>query len=179
MLKGNSINLRLMENEDLDEFHRLYNDIENRGDYYYLGLEPENVIKKRYNDDGYWSENFGRMLIVDKDDDSILGYIVYFKSVPWFSSYEIGYRLFETSNRKKGMMSEALKLFMGYIFDSKSNINRLEIRTHPKNIASQKVAKKNGFIEEGDARGAHFYKTEFIDIKQFSITRAEYYSKKE
>jgi ribosomal-protein-alanine N-acetyltransferase len=173
VIKGKNINLRLIEEKDMEEYHRLYNDIENRGEYYYMGMEPESIIKKNYNESGYWGENFGRMLIVDKKD-KILGYINYFKSISYFSSYEIGYRLFGAHLHGKGIMTEVVKLFSGYLFRS-TNINRLEIRTHPNNKASQRVALKCGFSEEGKARGAVLYKNQYIDMMQFSLTRQEFY----
>jgi len=176
MIKGKNINLRLIKEKDLAELEVLYNDMENRGDYYYMGMEPESIIKKTYNETGYWSNDFGRMLIVDKND-KILGYINYFKSICYFSSYEIGYRLFDYDSRGKGYMTEAVKLFCDYLFKAK-DINRLELRTHPDNKASQRVALKSGFIQEGNARGAIMYKDKYIDMCQFSLTREEYYSKK-
>jgi RimJ/RimL family protein N-acetyltransferase len=54
----------------------------------------------------------------------------------------------------------------------------LEIRTHPDNIASQKVALKSGFTEEGRARGAVLYKDRYIDMCQFSLTRPDFYTNK-
>jgi ribosomal-protein-alanine N-acetyltransferase len=71
-------------------------------------------------------------------------------------------------------MTEAVRLFSGYLFRS-TNINRLEIRTHPNNKASQRVALKCGFSEEGKARGAVLYKNQYIDMMQFSLTRQEFY----
>jgi ribosomal-protein-alanine N-acetyltransferase len=177
MIKGKNINLRLVAEKDLEEYHRLYNDIGNRGDYYYMGLEPESVINRNYHETGYWNHDFGRMLIVNKKD-IMLGYINYFKSVFYFSSYEIGYRLFKKDAHGKGIMTEAVGLFIGYLFRA-FGINRLEIRTHPDNRASQKVALKNGFTEEGRARGAVLYKDTYIDMLQFSLTRQGYYSGQE
>jgi ribosomal-protein-alanine N-acetyltransferase len=174
MIKGDKINLRLVEEKDLARYHRLYNDIGNRGEYYYMGLEPESVITRNYHETGYWDRDFGRMLIVDKNDQ-ILGYLNYFKSVSYFSSYEIGYRLFDVGAHGKGIMTEAVGLFAAYLFRA-YDINRLEIRTHPENKGSQKVALKNGFVEEGRARGAVLYKNEYIDMLQYSLTRQEFYA---
>jgi ribosomal-protein-alanine N-acetyltransferase len=175
MIKGKNINLRLIKEKDLPELEVLYNDIENRGEHYYMGLEPESIIKKKYGETGFWSEEFGRMLIVDKKD-KILGYINYFKSVPYFSSLEIGYRLFDVNERGKGYMTEAVILFAGYLFRA-TGINRLELRTHPDNIASQRVAVKSGFTDEGRARGAILYKDKYSDMCQFSLTRQDFYGK--
>jgi ribosomal-protein-alanine N-acetyltransferase len=174
MIKGKNINLRLMKEKDIEGFEALYNDLENRGEYYFMGMEPESVIKKKYGESGYWTDAFGRMLIVDKQD-TILGYINYFKGVPYFSSLEIGYRLFDVNTRGKGLMTEAVILFAGYLFRSK-DINRLELRTHPDNIASRRVAEKSGFTEEGRAREAVPYKGGYIDMCQFSLTRKDFYS---
>ena len=176
MIKGKNINLRTIREKDLKEFHILDTDISNRGDYYMFEITTESGLKKWYNETGLWDDNFGRMLIVDKED-KILGYINYFKSVPYFDAYEIGYILFDEHSHKKGIMTETLELFVEYLFRAKK-INRLEIRTHPDNIASQKVAEKCGFLFEGTIRGAVMRKDSYTDLKQYSLTRKDYYSSK-
>ena len=174
MIEGNQINLRLFREKDLDEYLKLYNSLKNRGDYYHWNLEPESSLRKKFQEHGFWNEQHGRFLIVSKDD-KLLGYINFFKEVPYFSSYEIGYRLFDIDGRRKGVMTESVKLLADYLFKLKQ-INRLVIRTHPKNIASQKVALKSGFTEEGKARGAILWENEWVDICQFSLTRMDFYS---
>lgn len=178
MLRGKTINLRTFREKDLEKFHKLDVDVSNRGEFYPMMITSESGLRKWYNDTGLWDDNFGRMLIVDKDnDDEILGYINYFKSVPYFDSLEIGYLLFDEKNRGKGIMTEALSLFVDYLFRSKK-VNRLEIRTRLDNKASQKVALKCGFTFEGKIRGAVLDKDSYIDLNQYSLTRQDYYKSK-
>jgi RimJ/RimL family protein N-acetyltransferase len=178
MLRGKKIVLRTFLEKDLDRFHELDVDIANRGEYYPMMITTEPGLKKWFHETGLWDDNFGRMLIVDiNDDDTILGYINYFKSVSYFSSLEIGYILFDNHLRGKGIITEALELFVEYLFSAK-NINRLEIRTHPENQASQKVALKCGFVFEGKARGAVMNKDTYVDICEYSLLRNEYYQRK-
>ncbi len=173
MIKGKKINLRTFREKDLEPFHILDADISCRGEYYPMDILTEPALKKWFNENGIWDENFGRMLILDKED-KILGYINYFKSISYFDSYEIGYILFDNKNRNKGIITEAVNLFVNYLFRA-TKINRLEIRTHPENIASQKVAEKCGFLYEGINRGAIKYKDTYKDLKQYSLIRKDYY----
>ena len=173
MIKGTKINLRTFREKDLEQFHLLDSDISNRGEYYPMDITSEPALKKWFNENGIWDESFGRMLILDKEDN-ILGYINYFKSISYFDSLEIGCILFDKNNRNKGIITEAVRLFVNYLFRSK-NINRLEIRAHVDNIASQKVAEKCGFVYEGLNRGAVMYKDSYADLKQYSLTREDFY----
>ncbi|MBN1215143.1 MAG: GNAT family N-acetyltransferase [Candidatus Lokiarchaeota archaeon] len=176
MIKGKNINLRTFREKDLEEFHILDTDLSNRGDYYIWEITSESGLKKWFNETGIWNEDFGRMLIVD-NEDTILGYVNYFKSIKYFSALEIGAILFSTENRKKGIATEALELFIEYLFNAK-DVNRLEIRAHVDNIASQRVAEKCGFIFEGIIRGAVLRRDSYCNLKQYSLLRNEYFNKK-
>ena len=176
MIKGNNINLRMITDKDLDQFYILDTDLSNRGEYYTMELTAKTSLVKWYNETGLWDDDFGRMLIVDKEDN-ILGYINYFKTIRYFNSLEIWCILFDKIKRGMGISTEALELFIDYIFRAK-NVNRLEIRIHPDNIASQKATEKCGFIFEGIIRGAMIYKDSYTDLKQYSLLREEYYETK-
>lgn len=177
MLRGKTINLRTIREKDLEKFHKLDVDVSNRGEFYPMMITPESGLKKWYHDTGLWDDNFGRMLIVDKDnDDEILGYINYFKSMTYHDFLEIGYLVFDEKNRGKGIATEALSLFVDYLFRSKK-VNRLEIRIHPDNKASEKVALKCGFVFEGKMRGAVLRGDSYADLNQYSLTRQDYYKR--
>lgn len=176
MLKGKNINLRLIQEKDLEEFYKLDTDLSNRGDYYPLMLTTEPGLKDWFNKTGLWDDSFGRMLIVDKTD-KISGYINYFKTYSFSEHLEIGYIIFDENVRGKGISTEALQLFVDYLFKSKKP-HRFEIRIHQDNIPSQKVAEKCGFIFEGKMRSAGFRKNKYYDLLQYSLLRDEYYNNK-
>jgi ribosomal-protein-alanine N-acetyltransferase len=172
MIKGEKINLRVVQEKDVDTLFDLWSDIENRGDFFPIFLSSESQFKKRFQETGFWDEEFGRLLIVDKDD-RILGSIWYFKSVPYFDALEIGYILFDQKSRSKGIMTEALSLFVRFLFETKK-VYRLQLTVFVGNTASKKVAEKCGFISEGIARKAVFNKGKNVDLEWFSILRDEF-----
>ncbi len=64
---------------------------------------------------------------------------------------EIGYWVTPEA-RGRGVATEATRLLAAHAFAE--GLHRLELRTHPENVASQRVAIGAGFTREGVARGA-------------------------
>ncbi|MBS4538392.1 GNAT family N-acetyltransferase [Clostridium sp. D2Q-11] len=171
MLKGKLINLRLVEEGDLDEIYRLNSDISQRGEYWHYSLQTRGSLKKRYADTGLWNNDYGTMLITDKDD-RIVGDITYFKGLWYMPGYEVGYQIFRKEDRGKGYVSEALKIFTAYLFASK-DINRLEIELAQGNIGSRRVAEKCGFKYEGLKRGANYKNGKYENCELLGLLREE------
>ena len=76
-------------------------------------------------------------------DDRLVGTIVYF-NVNYMDGFEIGYHLFDVAARNRGLMSEALRMAIDYLF-AHHKINRLQIVTAPDNEPSKRLALKCGF----------------------------------
>jgi RimJ/RimL family protein N-acetyltransferase len=172
VIRGKEINLRVVREKDLPVLFDHWSDIENRGKFFPIFLSSEPKFYREFKETGFWTDDFGRLLIVDKEDASILGMIFYFKSVPYFDALEIGYILFDTELRGKGLMSEALTLLVRFLFETKS-IRRVQLGICVENIASKKVAEKCGFQSEGIARQAAFFRGRHLDIEYFSILRED------
>jgi [ribosomal protein S5]-alanine N-acetyltransferase len=68
----------------------------------------------------------------------------------------------------KGIMSEAVKLYINYIFKKFSKIKRIESDTFPWNKGSQKVLKNNGFKLEGISRKSYLKDGKIIDNYHFA-----------
>ena len=173
MLKGIQINLRTVKSTDLVQYLELHSDIESRGQYFPLLLATETSVKARFEKDGFWSDDAGTMLIVDKQTDRILGVMVFFKPMFYHDSVEIGYILFNPNDRGKGIVPEALRLFIKYIFDWKP-IHRIQLQIEPDNLSSQRVAEKCGFTLEGTARKAFISRGKAVNIDVFSLLREEF-----
>ena len=177
MIKGKLINLRLVTQQDIEEIFTLTSDLSQRGEYWPLSLQSEPGFKKKYAETGLWTNDFGTMLITDKNN-RIVGEINYFKGLWYMPGYEVGYQIYRAEDRGKGYLTEALRIFTAYLFESKS-INRLEIETSVGNVASRKVAEKCGFKYEGLKRQAIYSKGRYLDIELFSLIREECPSLKE
>jgi|ERR1044072_1920219 RimJ/RimL family protein N-acetyltransferase len=172
MLKGDRVNLRTVREKDLEQFIELASDIGSRGDHYPQNMLTETSMRARYAKDGFWGEDYGFLLIVDKETDRILGQVVQFKPVHYYDALEIGYIIFNPGDRGKGHLTEALKLFCKYLFKSKP-IHRLQVQTEPGNLASRRAAEKAGFKFEGTARSAIIKDGQPADINMFSLLRKE------
>lgn len=171
MIQGEKINLRLIKERDINQIVKLGNSLVSKGEYVGLELASEVLVKKYFDETGYWEKDFGKMLITDKTG-SVLGDIMFFKGVKGCEGYEIGYQIFKEENRGKGYTTEALKLFSEYLFDLKP-INRLEICVFSGNVPSRRVAEKCGYIYEGTMRQAYFSRGKYHDLQFFSILREE------
>jgi RimJ/RimL family protein N-acetyltransferase len=172
MIRGEQIDLRVVREKDLPVLFELWSDIQNRGEFFPITLSSEPKFYSEFKETGFWTDTFGRLLIVDKEDGAILGMIFYFKAVIYSDALEIGYIMFDTNQRGQGMMSEALTLMTRFLFETKT-INRLQLMICVGNVASKKVAEKCGFQSEGIARQMVFIKGRYLDMEKFSILRED------
>jgi RimJ/RimL family protein N-acetyltransferase len=154
-----------MEKEDLPLVLRWANDTEFGGEY-----EPVEQVTLREMEK--WYDNPRRdekWFIVEKKDGSKAGQIFFTPSGPHF---EIGYRLVP-KERNKGYCTEAVKILVDYLFLAKSTV-RIQAKTNPKNMASQKVLEKAGFQKEGVIRKDVFIRGAWQDGILYSILREEW-----
>jgi len=173
MIQGKNIDLRLVKESDFGIVTEYLGDIKNRGDYENFDFTSEVSLRKQYNDSGFWSEDFGVLQIVDKED-SLLGFISYFKPFtrPTRAGLEVGYAIYKSENFGKGHTTEAVSLFVAFLFETKA-VNRIQATTHPENKASQRVLEKCGFKFEGLLRQAYINRGQVIDSNLYSIIRSE------
>lgn len=169
MLRGEKIVLRTVREADLDTLYNFWSELPNRGAYYPLDLYSHVDFKKRFHEHGMWEETKGTLLICAAEQ--ILGIISFFNA-GYYDGYEIGYILFDTGHRNQGYTTEALTLFVQYLFAAKK-INRLQVAVMQGNLPSRRVAEKCGFRFEGLVRGALFHQGQYCDLELFSLLRAE------
>ena len=84
---------------------------------------------------------------------------------------ELGYYVAE-EYWSRGIMTEAVKQICEYVF-SKSDILRIYAEPFAYNIASCRVLEKAGFQYEGTLRSNAVKNGEVIDMKMFSLLKAE------
>lgn len=171
MIKGESIQLRLIRESDLEEVYNFHIDLANRGEFFPLGMLSEPAFKQRYQQDGFWGKEEGMLLIID-NEDRILGHIEFFATVPYLDEYELSYQIYSPEDYGKGYTSEAVNLLVRYLFGRKKT-NRIRLVIHPENAASRRVAEKCGFTHEGTARGAWFHQGVNHDVEIYSLLRGE------
>jgi [ribosomal protein S5]-alanine N-acetyltransferase len=172
MLRGEKIQLRLVREADLETLFSCLTDIRSRGDYFPINIHSESWLRKQFHDSGFWGEDNGLLLIVN-GTAAIIGHIEFFKPVAYLDAYELSYVIYDAAERRKGAISEAVRLLTQYLFDTKK-VNRLQLVIHPENIASRRVAEKNGFVDEGTMRGAWYHRGQYHDVEAYALLRHEY-----
>ena len=90
-------------------------------------------------------------------------------------SLEIGYEL-APEYWGKGIMHEALSSMIQVCFQHEFPIqlNRISATTHLNNLASVRVLKKLGFIEEGVLREYGYWKGEYQTVRLFSLLKRDW-----
>lgn len=78
----------------------------------------------------------------------------------------------------QGIMTEAARAVLAYGFNTLA-LSLISVVHYPSNLGSQRVIEKCGFLYEGTIRQAEkIYTGEIRDVKAYSMTRAEFMSKK-
>jgi RimJ/RimL family protein N-acetyltransferase len=165
LLKGKSVNLRVLEKKDMQSsIAEWNNDSEFYGEYAPLIEFSQTEIEKLFEN----TEN-KKWFIIEKKDESKIGFIGYF---PKDDCLEIGYALLP-SERRKGYCTEAVKIIVDFLFLSR-DIIRIQAYTDVGNVASHKVLNKANLKKEGVLRKFRFVRGEWKDYAVFSILREEW-----
>ena len=173
MIKGAKVTLRLIEEADLDVLHRYLCDIENRGPYFPGTIRSLTELRARFLKDGFWSPQEGTMVIVD-GGGRVVGWILSFRPHPELDACEIAYVVFDKASRNKGYATEALSLFLRFVFRT-TPAHRIELNIATDNIASRRVAEKCGFACEGVSRQVWFSTAlgRYLDGARYAILRSQ------
>jgi RimJ/RimL family protein N-acetyltransferase len=165
LLEGKTVNLRIMEKEDLSSVAEWRNNSDFWGEYNPLMQTSKADIQKVY--DSLPAEE-GWFLIETKDGNKV-GTMSH---KPEGRAQQIGYSILP-SERKKGYCSEAVKIMVDYLFLSK-DIGRVQACVDVRNDVSEKVLERAGFQKEGVIRKRAFFYGEWRDMTIYSILREEW-----
>ena len=163
MLEGKTVNLRVVEKEDLGV--EWINNPDYFGEYQPLSQLSRAELERQY--DKLGSEE--KWLFVEKRDGTKIGTIGY---GPVGKAFEISYNIIVTE-RKKNYGTEAVGIIVDFLFLSKETV-RVQAQIDPRNIASKKVLENNGFKKEGTIRKSMFIRGEWRDLTLYSILREEW-----
>lgn len=172
MIRGQRVVLRPLREDDLHLIWRLANDVNAKGAYWPAEIYTEVELQQKFKEHGLWQETAGTMLMVDAQSERLLGELYYFKGLLYQAGLEVGYRLYRPEDRGKGYMTEALQLFVAFLFASRP-LPRLQLNVLKGNGASRAVAERCGFRYDGTLRQAVFHMGTYLDLEMFSLLRAE------
>lgn len=122
---------------------------------------------QRWYDDG----DGGPWGIVVKETGQVVG-TVGLSVISWHARAEIGYAIGKAW-WGRGITTEAARAALQFGFET-LNLNRIEARCLPENIASERVMQKLGMIHEGLLREHMYAKGRFDDLKMYSMLRREW-----
>jgi RimJ/RimL family protein N-acetyltransferase len=94
-----------------------------------------------------WSAGTRLDLAITDSADTVLGAVI--ASKRHRDNWELAYLAAETG-RSRGLVTRSVKLVCAWLLGA--GVGRIEIRTHPENDASQRVAERCGFSLEGRER---------------------------
>ena len=173
MIETERLILREIKIEDaLDMYEYSSDEMTNR----YVTYDLYKSIDDAYNSINYFflnrdeTKQLNAFAIVYKENNKMIG-TVDASSIFKEDNVEVGYVL----NRdywNKGLMTEAMEVYLRYLINEKK-IRRIELSHHPKNIGSQKVALKLGFVYEGLRREYIKFDGEYIDIPYYSLLEGD------
>ena len=164
MLEGKTVNLRIMEREDLPVLQEWDNNPEFMGEYEELRQETKTELEKTYDNlkDAQW-------FFVQKKDGTKIGYVAHFLAA---GETELGYFIVP-SERGKGYVSEAIEIIVDYLFLSR-DVVRIQAKADPENAPSWKALEKAGFKREGVLRKTFYCRGKWRDDCMYSILREEW-----
>ena len=100
MLRGEVIELRLVEEGDLRQLYELMSDLSTRGAYFPLGVMSEPALRAAFAKNGFWDDDEGMLVMVK--DNTIVGEIEFFPITHYLQGYEISYQLFGDQHAGRG-----------------------------------------------------------------------------
>jgi ribosomal-protein-alanine N-acetyltransferase len=169
MLIGRNINLRVVEQSDIELYHHWINSREVAGKYNPWRQISKDMLVNLYKDMPEGSQIY----IIEKKDQTRIGAVANFTvKTSAYELLEIGFFL-DTFERRKGYCTEAVMILVDYIFLSK-DIPRIQAISDLQNIGAHKVLEKAGFIREGVIHCMMFNQGEWRDAALYSILRRDW-----
>ncbi|APA67968.1 ribosomal protein acetyltransferase [Janthinobacterium sp. 1_2014MBL_MicDiv] len=171
MLKGTLCTVRHLTAADLNAYIALINDLPARSEFFSMQFKSPEAIRREFMLTGLVTED-SELFLIEDHHQHIIGSITHFKSrTP--ACREIGYRLFDPKWGGRGYGGEATRLMVDYLFNAYP-YHRLELLMDPQNTASERIAQRCGFTEEGVKRQAFFINGVMRDVKMYSLLRPEW-----
>ena len=106
----------------------------------------------------------------DKDSAVPIG-LVRVADIDWALSKAELYLFLDKSRQQKGIMTEVLQKVIHFVFHQ-LQLNKLILRTESDNFAGQRLARKVGFLREGDLRSEYRRVSgEWVDLMIFGLIK--------
>ena len=177
MIKNLRITLRHVTEPDLPTLTKVSGDSVARGKFNPSRITSPQAIQKRFNDNGFSSDEH-EILLICNEFEEVIGDLVHFQAKSYSTAREIGWTIYHPANRNRGYATEAVTALIDYLFKS-FPINRIECSTATQNHASIRLAERCGLIREGVLRGLVFVAGAYLDDVVLSILRSDWEQRQE
>ena len=172
LLQGRTVNLRIMERDDVDFLVETINDVDLDIAFLDVSQRSKAEVLSRFENPPQIAIMCERQrFVIEKKDGARIGYIAHWLSQPE-RFLTIGYDIIRPE-RGMGYGAEAVQLMVDYLFLSK-DVARIQAFTDLRNKASQRVLEKAGFVREGTLRKAGFVRGLRTDAHVYGIIREEW-----
>jgi RimJ/RimL family protein N-acetyltransferase len=174
MVTGTLVDLRPLQEADLDHLERVANDAGYHGPFGTFVLKGAGDIRRRFEVDGLLSREHGRLVVVDKSGATVGGvsyHAVSYGPPPSSLSYNIGV-VIDSVSRRRGYGADAQSLLARYLFDTYT-VERVEASTDVENTGEQRALERAGFTREGILRHAQWRAGAWHDLVLYSKLRGE------
>ena len=172
-MEGRTVDLRVVERDDIDFVVECFNDIDFWGEYDSIVEQRSKSerMKQFDNPSNLVVLTERKRFVIQKKDETRIGFISHWITQP-SRMIEIGYNIV-SRERGKGYGTEAVQLMVDYLFLSQ-NISRIQAITHVRNRASQCVLEKAGFKIEGTFRNSAIVRGLWTDAYLYGVLREEW-----
>lgn len=113
------------------------------------------------------------LVVAAPDDDRLIGMINWYWECRETDWRRIGIGLYDPAVRGRGVGTEALRLWTGYLFASTDAL-RLDLATYSGNTGMCRAAIKAGYVEEARMRAARRWSGGVHDALVFGVLRSEW-----
>jgi RimJ/RimL family protein N-acetyltransferase len=139
----------------------------------WAGYRSPEVLRKRWEEDGYLDKDPHQLVIADVEDKA-LGWVMW-RDPNLFGRaglvWEIG-AILAPEHRGRGVGTAAQRLLAEYLFDI-TPVHRLCAYTEADNVLEQKSLEKCGFRREGLLRHAGFRAGKWRDVVVYALLRSD------
>jgi ribosomal-protein-alanine N-acetyltransferase len=170
-LETDRLLLRRIDNNDVKEIFELRSDAET------MKYIPRPLVKNLDEaiehlaliDSGIEKNEVINWGITIKGNTKIVGIIGFYRTKHEHYRSEIGYMLLPEI-QGKGIATEAVRVIIEFGFNE-MKLHSIEANIDPRNIASERVLQKNGFIKEAHILENEYYDGVFLDTVIYSLLK--------
>ncbi len=136
--------------------------------------DPQEDLEKRFNRVFLEEKTEPRKrAIITSPEDKPIGWVNRYSKKKHHSVFLIGIDICEDPYLGKGLGTEALHLWIEYLFEN-SDIHKVGLHTYSYNKKMKRVAEKLGFKEEGIDREIVLWKGDWISRIRYGMIRQEW-----